>query len=68
MNNTRVFGSKCNSELSSRWSAPSYGARVVFYSNLIENAFKAYQAFLNRSEEAGRIVRLLDEIDESLEA
>ena len=46
----------------------AYGARVVFYSNLIENAFKAYQAFLNRSEEAGRIVRLLDEIDESLEA
>ena len=46
----------------------AYGARVVFYNNLIENAFKAYQAFLNRSEEAGRIVRLLDEIDESLEA
>ena len=45
----------------------AYGARVVFYSQLIENAFKAYQAFLNRSKEAGRIVRLLDEIDESLE-
>ena len=43
------------------------GARVVFYSHLIENALKAYQAFLSRSKEAGRIVRLLDEIDESLE-
>ena len=43
------------------------GARVVFYSHLIENALKAYQAFLAKSKEAGRIVRLLDEIDESLE-
>ena len=62
----------------SDWSIPSgrirseralsaYGARVVFYSHLIENALKAYQAFLSRSKEAGRIVRLLDEIDESLE-
>ena len=49
-------------------SLGAYGARVVFYSHLIENAFKAYQAFLNRSDEAGRIVRLLEEIDESLEA
>ena len=46
----------------------AYGARVVFYSQLIENAFKAYQAFLDKSEEAGRIVRLLKEIDEGLEA
>ena len=62
----------------SEWSIPSgrirseralsaYGDRVVFYSHLIENALKAYQAFLSRSKEAGRIVRLLDEIDESLE-
>ena len=62
----------------SDWSIPSglirseralsaYGARVVFYSHLIENALKAYQAFLSKSKETGRIVRLLDEIDESLE-
>ena len=62
----------------SDWSIPSgrtrseralsaYGTRVVFYSHLIENALNAYQAFLSRNKEAGRIVRLLDEIDESLE-
>ena len=54
--------------MSSVKSLSAYGARVVFYTQLIENAFKAYQAFLDRSEEAGRIVRLLREIDEGLEA
>lgn len=54
--------------MSSVKSLSAYGARVVFYTQLIENAFKAYQAFLDKSEEAGRIVRLLREIDEGLEA
>lgn len=54
--------------MSSVKSLSAYRARVVFYTQLIENAFKAYQAFLDRSEEAGRIVRLLKEIDEGLEA
>ena len=54
--------------MSSVKSLSAYRARVVFYTQLIENAFKAYQSFLDRSEEAGRIVRLLKEIDESLEA
>ena len=52
----------------SKKSLSAYGVRVVFYSQLIENAFKAYQAFLDKGEEAGRIVRLLKEIDEGLEA
>ena len=56
-----------NSRTRSERSLSAYGARVVFYSHLIENAHKAYQAFLSKSKEAGRIVRLLDEIDESLE-
>ncbi len=56
-----------NSRTMSETSLSAYGARVVFYSHLIENALKAYQAFLSKSKEAGRIVRLLDEIDESLE-
>ena len=48
-------------------SLDAFGARVVYYSQLIENAFQAYQAFLGKNEEAGRIVRLLKEIDEGLE-
>ena len=57
-----------DSRIRSEEALSAYGARVVFYNQLIENAFKAYQSFLDRSEEAGRIVRLLKEIDESLEA
>ena len=60
--------SRVGGRIKSEKSLDGYGARVVFYSHLIENAFKAYQAFLNRSKEAGRIVRLLEEIDENLEA
>ena len=44
------------------------GIRVVTYSELIENAHKAYQSFLKKSKKAGRIVQLLDRIDEELES
>lgn len=62
----------------SDWSAPGgresseeklkpWGARVLLYNQLIDSAFRAYQDFINKSEEAGRIVRLLREIDENLD-
>lgn len=62
----------------SDWSSPGgreksedklkpWGARVLLYNQLIDSAFRAYQEFINKSEEAGRIVRLLREIDESLD-
>ena len=62
----------------SDWSSPGgreasaqklkpWGARVLLYNQLIDSAFRAYQEFIDKSEEAGRIVRLLREIDESLD-
>ena len=44
------------------------GARVVLYDQLIENAFKAYEDFLEKSDQAGRVFRLLSSIDETLDA
>ena len=44
------------------------GARVILYQELMENAFKAYKDFLDKSDEAGRVFRLLMDIDESLAA
>lgn len=39
------------------------GARVVTYHELIENAHKAYQSFLDKNKKAGRIIQLLDRIE-----
>lgn len=59
------------SELDGRKSSEEklkpWGARVLLYNQLIDSAFRAYQDFINKSEEAGRIVRLLREIDENLD-
>ncbi len=38
--------------------------RIVTYQALIENAYRAYQDFLERSEKAGRIIELLDRIED----
>lgn len=38
--------------------------RVLTYQELIENAYKAYKDFLERSKEAGRIIELLDRIED----
>lgn len=43
-------------------------ARVVLYDQLINAAYKAYKEFLDKGQEAGRIVRLLGDIDETLDA
>ena len=42
------------------------GARVVTYNELIANSYKAYKDFLDKSEELGRVARLLNAIDETL--
>ena len=38
------------------------GARVVMYEELIQHAQQAYQDYLDREEEAGRVYRLIDSI------
>ena len=39
-------------------------ARVVTYDSLIDNALKAYQDYVDRGDEAGRVYRLIQEISE----
>ncbi len=38
--------------------------RVVLYQELIDNAYKSYQNYLEKSQEAGRISRLLKSLDD----
>lgn len=38
-------------------------ARIVFYQELIENAYKGYQRFIEKSEDAGKIYKLIQSID-----
>jgi hypothetical protein len=38
--------------------------RVVLYQELIQNAYKAYQAFLEKEEESGRIYNLIRSLDD----
>ena len=42
----------------------SYGARVVTYQQLIGDAYDQYLEFLKKSEEAGRVLRLIQEIED----
>ena len=51
-------------ESRSRESLRALNARVVFYDELIENALQAYQDYVDRGEEAGRVYRLIQEISE----
>ena len=39
-------------------------ARIVTYDSLIDNALKAYQDYVDRGDEAGRVYRLIQEISE----
>lgn len=41
-------------------------ARVVLYQELIDNAYKAYKDFLDKSDEVGRVLRLFADIEENL--
>lgn len=39
------------------------GARVMRYDELLANAYRAYNEFLARAEDAGRLMTLIREID-----
>ena len=53
-----------SAEERSRNSLRANNARVVTYDGLIDNALKAYQDYVDRGEEAGRVYRLIQEISE----
>jgi len=44
-------------------SLESYNTRVVRYFELIEDAYRAYQEFLDQNEKAGRISKLIEDIE-----
>jgi hypothetical protein len=41
------------------------GTRVVMYQELLENAHKAYRAYIDKRKEAGRILKVIQSIDAS---
>lgn len=43
-------------------------ARVVLYSDLIENAYKAYKEYLDKDKDTGRVFQLISAIESSLVA
>lgn len=43
-------------------------ARVMMYQELIQNAQKAYKDFLDKKKEAGRVSRLIDDIDADIDS
>lgn len=43
-------------------------ARVVLYQDLIENAYRAYQEYLDKDKETGRVFSLISAIEDSLNA
>lgn len=47
----------------SRRSLAEKGIRVVLYDELIENAYRSYQAFLEKNREADRVYQLIQNID-----
>ena len=51
-------------ESRSRESLRALNARVVSYDQLIDNALQAYQDYVERGQEAGRVYRLIQEISE----
>ena len=53
-----------NAELRGRNSLRALNARVVSYDQLIDNALEAYQDYIDRGNEAGRVYKLIKEISE----
>lgn len=60
----RDWGDSPSGEERSRDSLSAQNARVVSYDELIENALQAYQDYVDRGNEAGRVYRLIQEISE----
>ena len=52
------------SEARSRDTLKANNARIVTYDGLIDNALRAYQDYVDRGEEAGRVYRLIQELSE----
>lgn len=46
-----------------RRSLDQWNARIVMYDELIENALEAYQDYVDRADEAGRVYRLIKSIE-----
>lgn len=56
-------------EADSRQTLEGQNARVVLYDQLIDNAQQAYQDYIDRQDEAGKLYRLISSIsDEDIEA
>ena len=60
----RDWGESPSGEERSRESLRAQHARVVTYDGLIDNALQAYQDYVERGQEAGRVYRLIQEISE----
>ncbi len=41
----------------------AYDARVILYQELIDQAYRAYQEYMERNVEAGRLTRLITQIE-----
>lgn len=52
------------SEQPFRESLRPYNARIVSYDQFIDNALQAYQEFVDREQDAGRVYKLIQEISE----
>ena len=50
-------------EEESKRSLAAKNVRVVLYGELIEDAYRTYQAFLEKNKEAGRVYQLIKDID-----
>ena len=60
----RDWGESPSGKRRSRESLRAQHARVVTYDGLIDNALQAYQDYVDRGQEAGRVYRLIQEISE----
>lgn len=63
-NRLRDWDDSITGEERSRDTLSASKARVVLYDELIENALQAYQDFVDRGGEAGRVYRLIQEISD----
>ena len=60
----REWGDAPDAEQVFRASIAPFNARIVMYDELIQNALEAYQDYVDRSKEAGRVYQLIRSINE----
>lgn len=67
-----ILGKKCKNwtseaeENEQRESLERQSIRVVLYDRLIDSAYKSYQEFLDKNAEAGRVYKLIQDIDATI--